>query len=179
MAPTHPMGIIIKIVGLNASDRGRSCEEHTVCGAEVLKIDSVVRFRAEQINVNGTEEMALAVYWVTDGVDRCKVGFLPRHLIKHKDNFKNGKTAQIVEFLETSTCPSARAKSLRNSGVARAALLEGPVPKAAATVATVANVEDPGIIYIDSTQRTPTKKRTNTPTKKKDSNKKRLLTESI
>jgi hypothetical protein len=176
MAPFHPTGIIIEIVGLNAADRGRSCEELTVCGAEVLKINSVVRFRAEQINVNGTEETALAVYWVTDGVDQCKVGFLPRHLIKHKDNY-DGKTAQIVEFLETLTCPSARAKSLRNCGIARAALLEGPVPKAAA--ATVNNVEDPGIIYIERTQRTPTKKRTKSPTKKKDSAKIRLLTESI
>ena len=166
MAPFHPTGIIIEIVGLNAADRGRSCEEHTVCGAEALKIDSVVRFRAEQINVNGTEETALAAYWVTDGVDRCKVGFLPRHLIKHKDNY-DGKTAQIVEFLDTSTCPSARAKSLRNCGIARAALLEGPVPKAAATVTNVE--EDPGTIYIERTQRTPTKKRTKSPTKKKDS----------
>ena len=177
MAPTHPNGIIVEIVGLNASDRGRSCKEHTVCGAEALKIDSVVRFRAEQIDVNGTEETAVAVYWVTDGVDQCKVGFLPRHLIKHKDNY-DGKTAQIVEFLENSTCPSARAKSLRNMGIARAALLEGiGLTKAATT--TVANVEDPGVIYIDRTQRTPTKKRTKSPAKKKDSAKERVLTEAI
>jgi hypothetical protein len=69
MALTHPTGITIKIVGLKASDHGRSCKEHTVCGAEVLQIDSVVRFRAEQIEVNGKEETAMAVYWVTDGVD--------------------------------------------------------------------------------------------------------------
>ena len=175
MAPFHPTSIIIEIVGLNAADHGRSCKEHTVCGAEALKIDSVVRFRAEQINVNGTEETALAAYWVTDGVDCCKVGFLPRHLIKHKDNY-DGKTAQIVEFLDTSTCPSARAKSLRNCGIARAAILEGPVPKAAAATATVTNVEDdPGMIYIERTQRTPTKKRTKSPTKKKDSAAKKRL----
>jgi hypothetical protein len=88
----------------------------------VLKIDSVVRFRAEQIDVNGIEETALAVYWVTDGFERCKVGFLPRHLIKHKDNY-DGKTAQIVEFLETLTCPSTRSKSHHNMGVARASAL--------------------------------------------------------
>ena len=61
------------------------------------------------------------------------------------------------------------------TAVARAALLEGTVPKAAATVATVPNVEDPDVVYIDRTKRTPTKKRTNTPTKKKDSAKKRVL----
>ena len=157
MAPFHPTGIIIEIVGLNAADRGRSCEEHTVCGAEALKIDSVVRFRAEQIVMNGKEETAMAVFWVTDGVDQCKVGFLSRHLVKHKDHY-DGKTAQIVEFLETSTCPSARAKSHRNKGVARAVLLEAPAPKTATATAN----ENPNVIYIDRTKRTPTKKRSNT-----------------
>ena len=173
MAPTHPTGVIIKIVGLNATDHGRSCKEHTVCGTEVLQIDSVVRFRAEQIVVNGKEETALAVFWVTDGVDRCKVGFLSRHLVKHKDHY-DGKTAQIVEFLETLTCPSARAKSHRNKGVAR--VLEAPAPKTA-TPAT-ANEEDPNLIYIDRTKRTPTKKRSNT-TQKNDSAKKRVVNELI
>jgi hypothetical protein len=170
MAPTHPTGVIIEIVGLNASDHGRSCEEHTVCGAEVLEIDAVVRFKAEQIVVNGKEETALAVFWVTDGVDRCKVGFLPRHLIKHKDNY-DGKTAQIVEFLDTSACPSARAKSHRNKGVARAVLLEAPAPKTATSTAN----EDPNVIYIDRTKRTPTKKRSSTTTPDKDSAKKRVV----
>ena len=56
--------------------------------------------------------------------------------------------------------------------------MEGPVPKAA--TATVNNVEDPDVVYIDRTKRTlTTKKRTNTPTKKKGSAKKRLITESI
>mgnify|MGYP003390063798 CR=1 FL=1 len=140
----------------------------------MLQIDSVVRFRAEQIVVNGKEETALAVFWVTDGVDRCKVGFLSRHLVKHKDHY-DGKTAQIVEFLETLTCPSARAKSHCNKGVARAVLLEAPAPKTA-TPAT-AN-EDPNVIYIDRTKCTPTKKRSNT-TQKNDSAKKHVVDDLI
>jgi hypothetical protein len=128
--------------------------------------------------VNGKEETALAVFWVTDGVDRCKVGFLSRHLVKHKDHY-DGKTAQIVEFLETSACPSARAKSHRNKGVARAVLLEAVAPKTAtattATATTTAN-EDPNLIYIDRTKRTPTKKRSST-MQRKDSAKKHLVDE--
>jgi hypothetical protein len=27
------------------------------------------------------EQTALAVYWMTDGIDRCRVGFLRKHLI--------------------------------------------------------------------------------------------------
>jgi hypothetical protein len=61
-------------------------------------------------------------------------------------------------------------------GIARAALLEGPVPKAAATVA---NVEDPGMIYIERSKHTPTKKRTKSPTKMKDSAKKHVVDDLI
>jgi hypothetical protein len=124
--------------------------------------------------VNGKEETALAVFWVTDGVDRCKVGFLSRHLVKHKDHY-DGKTVQIVEFLETLACPSARAKSHRNKGVARAVLLEAPAPKTATATAK----EDPNIIYIDRTKRTPTKKRSSTKTPKKDSAKKCVVEDLI
>lgn len=169
MAPSHPSGISVEIVGLKASDRGRSCEEHDVCGS-VLKIDSVVRFRAEQIDVQGKEETALAVYWVTDGVDRCKVGFLPRHLIKHKCEY-DGKTAQIVDFLETSESPSDRSKSHRNMGIAIAALLESTTE----TTTAIAETIDPHITYIDRAKRTPSKKRSNTTTKDKDSAKKRKV----
>ena len=109
--PYHPSGILIDIVGINASDKGRSCEEHANCGS-VLKIDTLVRFRSVQIWCDGQEETALAVYWVTDGIDRCRVGFLPRHLLKHQAAY-NGKLAQIVEFVAESNSPADRAKSHR------------------------------------------------------------------
>jgi hypothetical protein len=172
MAPFHPSGISVEIVGITSSDRGRSCEAHTVCGS-VLKIDSVVRFRAEQIDVDGKEETALAVYWVTDGVDRCKVGFLPRHLVNYKHEY-DGKTAQIVEFLEASDSPSDKAKSRRNMGVAIGALVEATT----ATAETKANAEDkdPHVTYIDRAKRTPTTtKKRSTPRKDKDIAKKRKV----
>ena len=111
--PYHPSGILVDIVGINASDKGRSCEEHANCGS-VLKIDTLVRFRSVQIWCNGEEETALAVYWVTDGIDRCRVGFLPCHLLKHKTAY-NGKLAQIVEFVADADSPADRAKSHRCS----------------------------------------------------------------
>ena len=76
---------VIDIVGINASSNGRSCEEHKVCGS-VLKLDSLVRFREVQIT-RQRGETASAVYWVTDGVDRCCVGFLPRHMVKYKEAY--------------------------------------------------------------------------------------------
>jgi hypothetical protein len=38
---THPPGIIVKIVGIEKGDRGRSYEEHDVCGPsnKVLRIE--------------------------------------------------------------------------------------------------------------------------------------------
>ena len=120
--PYHPSGILVDIVGINASDKGRSCEEHANCGS-VLKIDTLVRFRLVQISCNGQEETALAVYWVTDGIDRCRVGFLPRHLLKHQAAY-NGKLAQVVEFVAESNSPADRAKSHRCYGLCRAVLVE-------------------------------------------------------
>ena len=114
---------LIDIVGIKASDRGRSCEEHACCG-DVLEPDSLVRIRADQIVVCGKEETALAVYWVTDGEDRCRVGFLRRHMVKHKKKY-NGRVAQIVEiFSNKSESPSDRQKFHRSKGCCRAVLLD-------------------------------------------------------
>ena len=40
---------------------------------------------------------------MTDGIDRCLVGFLPRHCVRHKEK-DEGRVAQIVEFLESIFC---------------------------------------------------------------------------
>ena len=124
---TESEGVLVDIVGIKASNRGRSCEEHTCCGS-VLELDSVVRFRSVQIvsdigEESALEESALAVYWVTDAIDHCRVGFLPRHLLKHR-KYYDGKAAQIVEFLAMSESPSDKALSHRNAGVCRAVMLE-------------------------------------------------------
>ena len=64
---THPTRVTMDIVGIKALNQGRSCEEHIFCGS-VLKIDTLVYFRAIQVNVKGKEEIALAVYFLGDGV---------------------------------------------------------------------------------------------------------------
>ena len=73
--------------------------------------------------MEGREETALAVYWVTDGVDRCKVGFLQRHLVRHKQHY-DGKLVQVVEFLTTSESPADRAKSKHCMRICRAVLID-------------------------------------------------------
>ena len=76
---THPSGIVVKIVGIAKGDHGRLCEEHDVCGT-VVKADTLLRLRKEQILVDGQEETAIACYWVTDGIDHCRIGFLKRRV---------------------------------------------------------------------------------------------------
>jgi hypothetical protein len=50
--PHLPSTTLIEIVGINEGGRGRSCDEHDVCGSAVLHIDCFVRLRAIQI-LNG------------------------------------------------------------------------------------------------------------------------------
>ena len=47
----HPAGVAVEVFGIENGNRGRSCEDHDVCGS-VLCLDSVVRIRLIQI-VNG------------------------------------------------------------------------------------------------------------------------------
>ncbi len=79
--PFHPISVVVEIVGMEVDDRGRSSEEHSNCG-EVMAKDVVVCLWKVQIQVEGQEEMAIAAYWVMDGVYCCHVGFLQHHMVR-------------------------------------------------------------------------------------------------
>lgn len=123
----HPTGITVEIVGTEASTQGRSCDRHLCCGS-VLSEDVVVRLRKVQVVMKGKEEPALAAYLISDGIDQCRVGFLPRHLIKHSQ-FYDGAIAQVTEvYSNTSTSPSSRRKFHHNKGCCIAALISDHAP---------------------------------------------------
>ncbi len=90
---------------MEVGDRGRSCEEHPNNCGKVLAEDMVVRLWKVQIQVEGREEMGIAAYWVTDGVDCCCVGFLPRHMVKQAGCY-DGALAQFITrvFNADPTC---------------------------------------------------------------------------
>ena len=71
----HPWGQAVKKSGIELPTNGCCCEENTICGA-VLTEDCVVRFSKVQVIVKEKEESTIVVFWVSDGVDRCHVGFL-------------------------------------------------------------------------------------------------------
>jgi hypothetical protein len=120
---THPSGITVEIVGIEASNNGRSCEEHDVCGSILIE-DVVVRLRKVQVvNEKGKEETAIAANWVSDGIDRCRVGFLQRHLIKHSKHF-DGVLAQITEIYSAACeSPMKRKKYRHSKGCCIAAII--------------------------------------------------------
>ncbi len=102
--PMHPSGVVIDVVGMNRGDRGRSCEEHPdACGMAVLTDDIVVRIQKEQILIKDCllgkgkmkEETMLTIIWVSDSIDRCSVGFLPKACVPHAKLW-DGILCQVV-----------------------------------------------------------------------------------
>ncbi len=94
----------------------------------------VVRLRREQILVpnrlrSGHHETAYTVNWVTDGQDRCRVGFLPHFYVAQGGLF-DGVLCQVVsvgqEFDDNVT---ERAKWKHSCGYARAQVIS-PLNKA-------------------------------------------------
>ena len=95
----------------------------------------MVRLRRIQITVDGKEETAIGAYWVSDGIDRCLVGFLARHMIKQAQRL-DGRLAQVVEIYKESDSPAKRRKNHRNKGIAEATLIDYYYDNATATDST-------------------------------------------
>jgi hypothetical protein len=81
--PFHLTSVVVEILGTEVGDQGCSCEEQASNCGEVMAEDVVVRLWNVQIQVEGWEEMAIAAYWVTDGIDCCRVSFLPGLMVRH------------------------------------------------------------------------------------------------
>ncbi len=118
----HPTSVVVEIFGMEMDDLGRSCEEHRNCG-EVMGEDVVVCLRKVQIQVEGREETAMAAYWVMDGVDRCHVGFLQRHMLKQATCFDEA-LAQVTRVFnaDPTYCDTAERRTFhKNKGCCCAA----------------------------------------------------------
>jgi hypothetical protein len=121
----HPTGVVLEIVGTDVPDQGRSCEEHMCCGHEVLKEDVVVRLRKTVVEINGKEERAIEAVWVTDGCDRCRVGFLQRHMTFYSQIYDSA-LAQVTAILssDANVCNSEeRRKYYRMRGCCRVTII--------------------------------------------------------
>jgi hypothetical protein len=115
--PFHPIGVVVEIVGTEMDDRGRSYEEHRNCG-EVMGKDVVVHLWKVQIQVEGRGEMAIAAYWVTDGVDCCRVGFLQCRIVKQATRF-DGALAQVARVfnVDPTSCDTTERRTFHKNKV--------------------------------------------------------------
>ena len=122
MTSTHPTGLTVEVVGIEANSQGRSCELHETCGS-LVEEDVVLRLRKVQVVVEGKEETAIAAYIVSDGVDGCRVGFLKRHMVKHWLKYE-GSLIQVTEvFSGASESPTKRRLYHHNIGCCVAAVI--------------------------------------------------------
>ena len=124
---SHLTGETVEIVGINSHTNGHSCEEHHTCGC-VLAEDTLVQLQKCQVYINGYEQSAGGVYWVSDGVDRCLVGFLHRHQIKHLSKLE-GALCQVTEvYSDNSDSPTKHHKHKKNFGCAIVAIVSSNEP---------------------------------------------------
>ena len=122
----HPWGCTIEIFSIESPTNGCSCEEHAICRS-VIQDNVVVRLRKVQVLIEGKEETAIVAFWVSDGVDRCRVGYLPKLHVKYW-KLLEGALAQIIEvYDQESDSPTKRQKCHRNSGCAVVALISPPI----------------------------------------------------
>ena len=119
---SHLLGEIVEIVGINSNTNGRLCEEHHTCGC-VLEENSLVQLQKHQVYINGHEQSAVGVYWVSDGVDQCLVGYLHHHQVKHLNKLE-GALCQVTEvYSDNSDSPTKQHKHKKNFGCAIAAIV--------------------------------------------------------
>ncbi len=78
-----------------------------MCCGEVLNVDIVVRLRRDEILVlddykgkgNMRKETAITVNWVTNGFERCRVGFLPPGYVLDAARY-DGALYQVIEVFD-------------------------------------------------------------------------------
>ena len=112
---------------MNSPTNGRSCEEHCICGEVVIE-DVVLRLRKVQVQINQQEQSAIAAFWVSDGIDRCRIGYLPKAYVKNWKQY-DGALVQVIEIYSAeSDSPTKHQKFHRNHGLAMAVVISSAEP---------------------------------------------------
>jgi hypothetical protein len=85
-----------EIVGLFSNTNGRSCESHSVSGTHALPGD-LVRFKCVIADLDGALQEAITCHRIRDGVESCRIGFLPRNLAARSKKKFDKKYGQILQ----------------------------------------------------------------------------------
>ena len=78
--------------------------------------------------INRHEQSAVGVYWVSDGVDRCLVGFLHCHQVKHLNKLERALCQVTEVYSDNSESPTKCHKHKKNFGCAIAAIVSSKEP---------------------------------------------------
>ena len=124
---SHPCGDTVEIVGVNSPTNGRSCEEHPICGEVVIE-HVVLHLRMVQVLMNKQEQSAIAAFWVSDGIDCCRIGYLPKAYVKNWKQY-DGALVQVVGVHSgDSDSPMKHKKFHRSHGLAVAVIISSTEP---------------------------------------------------
>lgn len=108
----------IEVVGLHVNSSGRMCEKHSCCGRTVV-VGDCLRLIRTIVFINGENEDAIKLVKISDGVETCTVGFVPKVWIPLAKVQRNiGCFAIVKELYADSTSSFKREKSHRNCGMA-------------------------------------------------------------
>ncbi len=84
-----------------------------------------MRLRKIQLMVEGKEETAITAIWVTDGINLCRVGFVPCHMVRHAAQY-DGALAQVTLVFsgDPETCDLAERRLFyKNNGYCLASII--------------------------------------------------------
>ena len=78
--------------------------------------------------MNQQEPSAIAAFWVSDGIDRCRVGYLPKAYVKNWKQY-DGALVQVIEvYSADSDSLTKHQKFHRNHGLAVAVIISSTEP---------------------------------------------------
>ena len=84
--------------------------------------------RKVQVLINQQEESAVVAFWVSDGIDCCHIGYLPKAYVKNWKQYE-GALVQVVEVYSGDSDSSTKShKFHRNHGLAVGVIISSPEP---------------------------------------------------
>ena len=90
--------------------------------------DVVLHLRKVQVVMNQQEQSTIAAFWVSDGIDCCHIGYLPKAYVKNWKQY-DGALLQVVEvYSGDSDSPTKHQKFNRNHGLAVAVIISSADP---------------------------------------------------
>ena len=140
---------VVAVFGIEDSKFGCSCAHHPVCGANV-DYDTVVRLKTMGITTgksifrredllkisthlvfnfvgNNKHTTILAAVWITDGMDRCVIGYVdPRAMAVRRQ--LEGRLGQVTELFSHSDSATKNRYSATHQGVCLVALIDNYLP---------------------------------------------------